>query len=413
MTRLNLFPELTTDPAGAVVETALVNTFPEQVGDITKAVKRPGLTAAAATDVSAGNGVVCFDGTLVSIWDAALGVSLIPASGEGFKGLVVCEMSEAAQTIFRVEYFNGLYLAIGWYFGNAASYLYTSSDGGTWTVNSTLPVIAGLRYITYFNGLYYVFASVAGNTDVYATSPDLLTWTLRTWPTPNYIYDVVLFQGRLVVLAKPAGTSLTVYSTVDGVTWASSNSLLGTTQQGYFAVGPDKLVYVTGDAAGYSTDGVSWTHATIPGSAELAVYGAVWHIDSFFAVGEDATELGAYLHSTDGITWVLEPTGLYFADGLRSLVSVNGVLYTAFFNTNQIYFSTDATDWKLSSISDDPDLLAGIQYLSIANGNLFIGTNGANEFYKVNGVLTLPSPEILVLPEPLQNSLYDFCQSVA
>jgi len=124
---------------------------------------------------------------------------------------------------------------------------YTSGDGISWVATGQA-VFGLLGKITYFNGLWIAGTNVVGFR--IATSPDGITWTLRT----------ATIQVSPLVAGPDRVVSNGMYS-LDGMTWVNSTDLITAVTIIY---NPDKLLYVsmiyaaTGEVY-TSTNGDNWT----------------------------------------------------------------------------------------------------------------------------------------------------------
>ncbi len=205
------------------------------------------------------------------------------------------------------------------------------------------------------NGVVYAggqFVAVGDNGTI-LTGPDGSTWTSRTSPTGNDLYSVAYGNSRFVAVGN-AGSA--IYSS-DGVTWSNSSLTgLAALHWGGVIYGNGRFVAVGGLPGGgttywgiSSTDGVTWTPATMTISMEMTdvAYGA----SAFVAVGEG----GAVMRSTDGSTWNQQPTvtsqnllcvgygaGWFVAagDGGTVIRSSDGITWTAETTGTTYYFES-------------------------------------------------------------------------
>lgn len=192
---------------------------------------------------------------------------------------------------YGLAYGNGRYVATG---NNMAI---TSVDGITWT-QPTIPT-GNWNSITYGAGLF-VAVSTGGGQSI-ATSPDGITWTLRSTALPSsQTWQPIAFgNGVFVVIAQNTSVAAT---SADGITW-TQRTLPATASWNWVTYGVDRFVAVgTGTNAIFSTDnGVTWTTATTPpasGTWNKVTYGN----GLFLAVAGQASSTMAST-SPDGITW--------------------------------------------------------------------------------------------------------------
>jgi hypothetical protein len=223
--------------------------------------------------------------------------------------------------------------------GTTSVALLTSADGKTWrvastdafdnaTVNQLLPVQGGLlavgsaRASSHSHGMPGALVAVSGEAG-------------RVWRTTG-ISPGGLGQGSQGAVAAGrlgqseyvvgrAGTQAVSWYSPDGATWEPSRPLdpapeLGVEQPLATCSGPDDAVVVgsvtqtargTVAAAWVSTDGSSWSNATIvpgqPPGASAVIEGCLFTGNGFIAYGETTgsgeAEGPALWSSTDGTTW--------------------------------------------------------------------------------------------------------------
>jgi len=273
----------------------LTNTLAEsKKNGTTLATVRPGLNQVASTTGN-GNGLVCFNGELVNVYDAALGIVVETETEYGIPdGLW-----------FRVAYGSGKYLAIR---VGTDEYAY-SSDGDEWEVG-VLPAIVNWRIIVFNDSK---FLAIPYGSTVCATSTNGLDWTEGTITSEGW--SSVAWNG-------------TVFCAVAGV--------LGETT-----------------SAATSTDGLSWTSRTLPASKRWM--GIAWNGTVFCAVSGYSTESSNVCAvSSDGITWEAKtlPDTCTWSD-----ICANGTTfcavgwdYTNAPNTTVVAISTDhGENWTLYS----------------------------------------------------------------
>jgi hypothetical protein len=151
--------------------------------------------------------------------------------------------------------------------------------------------------VTYGNGLFVAVSATAARV---MTSPDGVTWTLRT---ATYITSCCAYGNGVFVALGIAGA---MYSN-DGITWTAAS---GTALNGFRAVtyGNGRFVAVcttggaTTDSVAVSTDGVTWTMHT--GAANQQWWGVAYGDGRFVAVSQDGTHRAMYSDGT-GTSWTL------------------------------------------------------------------------------------------------------------
>jgi len=199
--------------------------------------------------------------------------------------------------------------------GTTTNRIMVSTDGVTWTGRSPalteMPLYA-IKWIPALN--LYVVAGI----DLYATSPDGITWTERTMPDGDapWIYSIAWSPslGKICMVGGPS--SQYAYTSSDGITWTKSTDIanlayLGTTWS-------EELDLFLGannnqNSVGYSSDGDTWTSSNPSGGLIIRYNGVSWspELGLFCIVSDDNDETTMGATSPDGTTWTLRtlPSG--------------------------------------------------------------------------------------------------------
>jgi hypothetical protein len=210
-------------------------------------------------------------------------------------------------------------------------------------VQRTLPSSQAWSAVAYGGG---VFAAVAINSNVAASSTDGLTWTQRTLPNSTTWGDIAYGGGQFLAVSNTGSTA----SSGDGATWTGGGSLPSTGNPGAWAVafGNSLFVAVRADGTIATSDtGFAWTQR------RGAVTGTYGHKIAFggaqFVVVNDSPGGGyGYVTSTDGVTW---PAGGYLpAENTRAGIVYGGGLWVVVDRGNgagssAYYTSTNGTTW--------------------------------------------------------------------
>ena len=127
-------------------------------------------------------------------------------------GLVWNSVTSGTIPETHMAYGNGTIVVSASQTFNAVGY---SKDGGlTWT-NQT---VAGGQGLAFGNGIFVKMP--ASGATAYATSPDGITWTARTFPAAlNWTLGSCITFGNGVFLAVSATSGTTAYSSPDGINW--------------------------------------------------------------------------------------------------------------------------------------------------------------------------------------------------
>lgn len=192
-------------------------------------------------------------------------------------------------------------------------------------------------------------AAACGTTQVSAPS----AWTTVRSGTSNDLSNIVWTGGNLVVVEDTFGSSTTVHTSLDGLTWSkyptagfafngARDAIYGDNRfvafDSWLFISPDGIaweltgtdfsdaralawsptlsLYIAVGDAGYiatSTNGISW-NILDPAPTTSSLYGVSWLNGRFYAVGE----AGIILSSVDGLDWVIATTPAYSFD-LKSI----------------------------------------------------------------------------------------------
>lgn len=203
-----------------------------------------------------------------------------------------------------ISYGNGLYVAVG----NGC--IYRSADLISWTKDTQLS--------DNYSAILYAknqFILLGGEGALY-TSPDGITWTLRSTPTESNLNCVRYLNGLYIV----GGWYGTILTSTDGITWNERHG-----KEGYdfgvsdIAYGLNKYIAVGGAGSTFtSTDAMTWTKAST--SVKYYLNGIVFAQDSFTIVGQWCMNLT----SPDGSTWTKHDNnfGMYY---MSSIAYGNGI----------------------------------------------------------------------------------------
>ena len=153
--------------------------------------------------------------------------------------------SATTNTLYGATYGIGRYVAVG-----AAGTIVTSTNGSTWTAvasnttNELRAVALGTFVATTGTGTTAVTTTTnlfvaLGAAGTLVTSPDGLTWTVRT-PISTSTINAATFSGQFVAV----GNAGKIYTSLDGIAWQAQTSgttndltALARTITGYTAVG--------------------------------------------------------------------------------------------------------------------------------------------------------------------------------
>jgi hypothetical protein len=251
----------------------------------------------------------------------------------------------------NISYGNGVYVAVAT--SGTGSRAMTSPDGVTWTLRTT-PTDNQWYDITFGNGL---FVAVAGNGsgtgDRVMTSPDGINWTIGTTPADNIWNSVIYANGQFVAVATSGAAGNRVMTSPDGITWtlrtaANSNAWSGV------AYGNGLYVGVAASGIGNrvmtSPDGIAWTIRS--SAANNQWLDIVFANGLFVAVASTGTG-NRVMTSPDGINWTAQSTP---ADNNWRSMTYGAGLFVAVANTgtgNRVMTSPDGINWTIRTSAVD------------------------------------------------------------
>ncbi|MBL9115752.1 MAG: hypothetical protein JNJ83_12155 [Verrucomicrobiaceae bacterium] len=240
--------------------------------------------------------------------------------------------------------------------------IYTSPDGITWTLR-TNPVVNGWRECAW-TGAQFVAVSDDG---VAATSPDGITWTERVVNRGERTHTVASTTAGIMI----GGVSGHIYGSLDGVTW-NSRTMTGTgkdlhtvtwTGSQFVALGRAGLVLTSPDGLGWTERAINTTLTplVVAGNATRTV---AWGANVFW-------------HSADAITW----TQVALADFTPNGLAASSALFVAIgYNTTtlagRVFTSTNGSTWTERTISGNP-VLRGLTF----NGSVWCAVGELGRIY--------------------------------
>lgn len=194
-----------------------------------------------------------------------------------------------------VWYLGGRFITFGNQDGNA--YVYTSTDGATWTAKE-MKANARAGNLLAYSGSVYVNE---GANNIYWTSPDLETWAQGSGVTPgSYGYDNIAFgQGHFVTGINGGGQ---VFTGSDGVTWTDIPNVQG--PGGSYVTTAHGVFVLLGNKKFTSTDGVTF----VPMTSDPLIGGPGFSVGNQMVwlgvLIQGSSVLSEFLATTDGNTYV-------------------------------------------------------------------------------------------------------------
>jgi hypothetical protein len=195
-----------------------------------------------------------------------------------------------------------LFVAVAW---QATNEIITSPDGITWTVRTAPEANVAWSSVCWSPALSLFVAVAASGTDRVMTSPDGITWTGRTAAEANQWYSVCWSPAlSLLVAVANTGTNR-VMTSPDGITWTVRMAAEANAWR-TICWSPELSLFVAIATTGTnrvmtSPDGITWTARAAPEANQW--YSVCWspELSLFVAVAGDGTN--RVMTSPDGITW--------------------------------------------------------------------------------------------------------------
>ena len=259
---------------------------------------------------------------------------------------------------------------------------YTSPDGITWTIRTTPAVFASVGW----NGTVFL-GLVTGGTTAY-TSPDGITWTARTLAVST-TNPSVAWNGTVFVV-QGGVSSTTCQTSPDGITWTSRTMPSTAVWSGVIWNGSQFFAWSSTTSAATSPDGITWTART---TASTSYFGAPVAWGNSIYVLDGLAGGSNYQTSPDGITWTsryrpgygTQVEALFFYQSLFFMTVAVGNVYSSSENAGYATFtSPDGINWTLRTTFPTlqyatPFIATGIT--AIGN-NVIVAPNGAPGFFE-------------------------------
>ena len=228
--------------------------------------------------------------------------------------------------------------------------------------------------VSYGQGLFVA----VGNAGAIYSSPDAVTWTVRTPPnTPNYT-DIAFANGVFIVVGTLTGSgNPPIARSTDGITWSLPTTYYAGTQTGV-SYGNGIWVSVSNKQSHVSTDnGVNWTNSATINELEF-VQGLSFGNGVFTAV----TAIGTIVYSYDGLTWTT--SNILYSSSAFVDVAFGNQTFVTLAGDGTVYTSSDGISWSKKRESD------GETWRTLTYGNgMFVAfadtAGGDGAMYSING----------------------------
>ena len=245
-----------------------------------------------------------------------------------------------------ITFGNGLFVAVASDSAGATDLAMFSTNGIDWTSGVTPSTIGDWVDVAFGAGVFCAVCQ-GGGTEKIMTSPDAITWTLRT-PSAGNTWKTVAFGNGVFVVLSFSGVSMT---SPDGINWTTQSCVNRSWRSVTFGNGIFVAVAQsgTGDRVMSSTDGLTWFARTTP---QDNVWSDVTFGNNLFvAVAQDGTN--RVMTSPDGVIWIARAAagtqdwrGVDFSNGIFVAVSSDAA-------PDNVMTSTDGITWSLAAGSSD------------------------------------------------------------
>lgn len=243
--------------------------------------------------------------------------------------------SAADNSWIGVTHGNGVFVAVS---GNGANRVMTSPDGITWTLR-TAGVANVWRSIAFGNGTFVIVGNGSGG--VYVSVDDGVTWTNYALGAPEsgYTWRDVTFGNGLFVAVGDGATNDNVMTSPDGITWTLRT---GANTNDYESVIFGNGIFVAvsingvGNRVMTSTDGINWTERL---SAANHLWTSVTFGNGLFVAVTSDVVGNNVMTSPDGINWTsrngaddLNWSAVGYGNGRFVAVSSASSMYSDFYS---------------------------------------------------------------------------------
>ena len=260
-----------------------------------------------------------------------------------------------------VAYGNGVFVAVA-SAGGVANCVMTSPDGVTWTLRTALE--GTWNSVAFGNGLFVAVG--VGSAGFVITSPDGITWTARTAAALNTWRSVTFGNNLFVAVASNGATR--VMTSPDGITWtgrtaANAHQWWSVTYGNGLYVAVANNIVITPFMT--SPDGITWTGVTD------ALLNYAWTSITFGTATFVAVASGGQVASSgDGATWT-ERTAPE-ANNWNAVTYANALFVAvASTGTNRVMTSPNGISWTAAAAA------AANEWNGIGNGNnTFVAVTG-------------------------------------
>ncbi len=415
--RLPITPQISTKDGVSAKNARLTNCLKESKKGGDKAVVRPGLVLNAEAS-GVGNGLVAFNGELVSVYGATLGVSVVEGGGTPTLDQYTSMTTMLPQGLI---YANSVYVCTGTNSSTGETRVYSSADGQTWSIGTITTVVGGFSAECIdWNGT--TFCAMAMDDDLAVvesyTSTDGATWTKHdqagTWvELLSNIGAGLVWDGTNFIFMSDKY----VATSTNGVTFSETNPVTNSLALVWDMESVGGITIAVGDegssnnSVSVSSDGgATWAYSVPSDSGTYNFYSGICHDGSNFVI---ISSLGDYADpsvctSANGTNFVEVATlpsftNTYVGDPVAlNRIAWNGEHYCATCPNGFWAISSDAVTWD----EYEETGFAFAQIIGVTGGFLATATNGRT------AVITVPSATgTIPTITTLTGTAFDFAQS--
>ena len=224
-----------------------------------------------------------------------------------------------------------------------------------------------------------------GDVGTILTSPDGISWTVRTSPTSSDLKGITYGSNKFVAV----GNSGTILTSHDGISWTVQTSPASGTDLTGIAYGNNTFVAGGNFLNGFitSTDGVTWSYHSLPSDPAFSFFldRITYSNNTFFARGAKTCNGGwtcmpssydvAY-SSPDGSTWTSVATSQYpsLAGDGYGVIYGNGIYLKLPDDTyiTTVSVSSDNVTWTQVSLPSPSSIYKYYTKIYFIKGNFYI-----------------------------------------
>lgn len=242
----------------------------------------------------------------------------------------------------------------------------TSTNGSTWTVRTSLGAntswrtvsgagVSNVGKLVYALGLYIQpqTASIATGGNIYATSSDAITWTVRTGLSghTNVNYKGFTYFGSTIVAFGTeviASGNVAAATSTDGINWTARTPGLGIGSSSATIGASNGTTAIFSGGNGYyisTTDGINYTQQSGLRTLSTSTYWVFVYVNGLFHAFGQTSYTSLYATSPDAVTWTT-----------RTVTGVTTCIFRDIAWTGTNYVLIGSTSTADLAVATSPDL---------------------------------------------------------